>query len=717
MATSKITIPDFEFSAFYYPQLIDALINYKRINLPELTDESDQEPSIQLLRAFALVGHLNNVLIDIIANESTLPTAQLPETIRNMLRLIGYELRSASPAQTDIVYQLSKVFTSPFQIVPAGAQASTPRGDPSQPVIYFEASLGAEITTPTNAIDFAVTVDGGITNVTTQANNGAGFVYPVAIGAILYFGHLSVMWDKLDIQVLAAPTGGTISGVWEFYDGDFDDTQPDHVSVGGALSFQINSLLGNSNRAGATVRVRLNSSGAFEDCISTWDGSHNVIDTTGLLGQSSPSSNTEDYTVGVDWQELDGVVDTTAGFTVSGTVTWTLPQNEDRNWRQTPPFNVFLVRFRTITSTASVGPTIGLCRLDTGKQYVIAAAVQGRTVPAETLGSSNGAPSQKFTSQHDKFISNSQEVRVDGEAWTQVTNFLNSETQDKHYVVELGESDRATIKFGDGKNGKIPPIGQGNIVMDYRFDAADDGNVGFNTVTVDKQGLTFVEKLWNPRSAVGWAEAQSASTASLEQAKQEGPASLRTKEVALGPDDVVDLTIAFVDSNGSNPFSRAIAIEEAFGPKTIGVVCVARGGGVPTTQQLAELETYFNGDKTANPPKAKHIVANQQVTALAFSPHTFDVVATVYAPADVTAAQVINRLTAVLQPEALKEDGLTFIWEFGGEVPVSRIEHEIFLTDPRITKVVLSVPSIDTLLAGRELPTKGNFTITMVATT
>ena len=124
MAT-EITIPSFDFSGFYYPELLEALIQYKRAYVPELTDESEFEPFIQALRAFALTGHLSNTLIDLVANESTLPTAQLTQTVRNMLKLIDYRLSPATPAQTDIIYELSKVFVSTTEVISANAQAAT----------------------------------------------------------------------------------------------------------------------------------------------------------------------------------------------------------------------------------------------------------------------------------------------------------------------------------------------------------------------------------------------------------------------------------------------------------------------------------------------------------------------------------------------------------------------------------------------------------------
>ena len=122
---AEITIPSFDFSGFYYQQILEALLEFKRANVPELSDESAQEPLIQLLRATALVGHLNNTLLDLVANESTLPTSRLPETVRNMLRLIDFELRPASPALVDILFKLSSPLTAvSTEVIPALAKVA-----------------------------------------------------------------------------------------------------------------------------------------------------------------------------------------------------------------------------------------------------------------------------------------------------------------------------------------------------------------------------------------------------------------------------------------------------------------------------------------------------------------------------------------------------------------------------------------------------------------
>ena len=718
MAGTTITVPSFDFSGFYYAEILEALILFKRINAPELSDESDFEPTIQLLRMFALVGHLNNVLVDVTANESTLPTAKLPETVRNMLRLIDYELSPATPSGTDLLYELSRVFTSSTEVIPATAQASTERQAGNVPVIFFEALTGLTIDRSDQfTAVFAEDPDGTFTDHTAAANGGSAFSVwgTVAAGAKIYWGHAQVMHNQLDQNV---GTGADILiGAWEFYDGDAIDTIPDSVTNlgGGVLEFQVNGLLGTNNRAGAEVTVTLNSTTASETVASEWNGTENVVRTS-LLAQSSPSTDVDDYSVGVEWQELDNVTDGTSNLGQTGSVTFDLPQTEIRQWRTVEVNNqeAFYIRFRIVEINSATNPSLAGADMTQGTQYVTAFGTQGRSAVNEVLGSSNGDADQRFETANEQFISGTETVTVDSVEWTRVDNFLNSLSQDQVYRVELGEDNRATIIFGDGSTGAIPSIGQGNVVISYRHNAEEDGNVGADTVTVDKTGLSFVSSITNPRQATGWAQAQDATVESLEQAKIAGPASLRTRDVAIGPSDIVTLVTDFVDENGSKPFGRAKVIEEGFGPKTIEVVVVARGGGQASNAQLTALDEYLNGVE-GDSTKPKRIVANQEAVIVNFEPRAISVTAVVEAPSTVTAAQVVNQLNEILQPEALKDDGVSFLWEFGDEVPRNRIVHEIFRTDPAITDLNLTVPSSDTTLGARELPTIGTVSITIQA--
>ena len=714
-----ITLPDFDFSGFYYPQLLEALIAFKRANVPELTDESDEEPTIQLMRAFALVGHLSNTLVDLVANNSTLPTSELPEVVRNMLRLIDYEMAAASPSQVDVIYELATVITAEIEVVPERAQAATKKEGDVEPV-HFEA-LEALSVEPTDEFSWVLSGNTATPTLfddhTTEANDqtpGVTWqpaVTPAARDAI-YFGHKHAMWDKLSFVFDTALPYGLIF-ILEFYDGNWRKTAPtDVVYGGGQLEFDLTGLLGGEDRRGTIVRVQYNPSTNYEEVVSTWDGFKNIV-TTGLLGQTSPSEVEADYTVGSDWTEITLVEDTTEGWTQDGEYSFQLPQTLTKNWIQTEidGKNAYWLRIRTITSGGG-GPTFEYVRMDEGKQYVHRQLTQGRTT-TDSPSSSTGLPDQEFELAREHFIWNSEEIAVEDEVWTSVENFLDSLPTAKHYAMKLGDNDRGIVTFGSGDKGKVPPTGAANITKSYRYGANQDGNVGAGTVVVDKTGLSYVNSIWNPRQAVGWAQAQGATEASLEEAKIEGPNSLRIKTVALGPDDVVDLAVAWTDENGVKPFARAQAFEEGFGPKTIELVLVTRGGGIATQQQLEAIELYFNGNKYASPPLTKHLVSNQEVGAVNFSPKVIDVVATVYG--EVTAEQVINQLEQNIQPEAKKDDGLTWKWKFGGEVATSQINSIAFKTDPSITKVLISEPAAETtLLQPRELPVLGNVSITVV---
>lgn len=716
MAT-EVTIPDFKFAGLYYAELLESLVTYARQNVPELTDESPYEPFQQFLRMEALIGHMSHVLLDMVANEVFLPTASLADSVRNQLRLIDYRMQPAAPAQADVIYELARVFAAATQVVPANAQVATKRLSDAA-IVYYEA-LTALTVDPTDALSYVLADEGGtFTDYTTEGNSTttpADDFTPWATPAVkdaLYFGHNHVMWNKLGLWLTTAASG--IDGVWEYYDGTTADGAPTSVAQNGAnLDFDLTSILGTENRAGTQVRVQLNETGAYEDVESTWSGSANVCQ-TGLLGQTSPSTTAADYTVGSEWKILDAT-DGTAELTASGALDYDLPQNLTENWIQgaVNGITAFWLRFRITAVSTPTSPVLQYARIDQGKQYVQRLVTQGRTYEDSPLGSSDGTASQSFETSRDHYISGSMRVWVDGDEWgPEVDDFLSSEPGSRHFVVELGTNDKATVLFGDGANGRIPPAGASNIRAQYRAGGETDGNVGASQITVDKSGLSYINKLWNPRQATGWTEAEGASAESLERVKIAGPATLRTKTVAIGPDDVVTLAASFEDTTGARPFERARAFEEGYGEKTIELIVVAAGGGIATADQLEALELWFNGDSNASPPVEKHLVANQEVVAVNYTQKSIDITATVYG--DVEAAEVENALLQVFQPTALKDDGVTYEWDFGATVPRNRIIHEIFATDETITNVVLTTPAADVALLSRELPTLGTISITVI---
>lgn len=718
MTAKQITIPSFDFTAFYYPEILDALIAFKRKNLPELTDESPQEPTIQFMRAFALVGHLNNALIDLVANESTLVTAKLAATVRNMLRLIDYELAAASPAQVLIVYELGRTFIGTYVVVPLRAQCATKRDSVTAAILY-ESDYAVSVT-DTNVVGYASSQDGLVNTVRTAAVNsavGADDFSPWAGAAVVndafYIGHADVMFDRVDLVVQT--NGSGFVGVWEYYDADFIDAAPDAVSVvSGQLRVTLNSWLGIADQTGKVVRVTLASTGTYDEAAVQYASGENFVD-VGLLGQSSPSLVETDYSVGSDWSALALSVDTTNGLTQTGNVQFELPQSETAWWKkwQTPEgASVWAVRFR-VTSPGGSPPSIRTASISEGKQYVAAQCTQGRTVADIPLGSSTGLPDQRFTLANKNHIRGSQIIRVDSEDWVEVSSFLESGPGSKHYVVQLGDNDTATVVFGSGDQGAIPPVGANNIAATaYRVDAVVNGNVGASAINVDKSGLSFVSKLWNPRQANGWSEAEGSTEESLERAKQIAPAQLRVIEVALGPDDVSTLAMKYTDPSGARPVSRSFVIEEGLGPKTMQLIAVAKGGGLLTSDQLIGLSAYFNGDDTVDPPVKKKVVSNQEVTAFNYTQRAIDVTAVVATTASEEA--VTNAIKLLLQPESVDASG-AYNWKFGGTVPRSRIEHEIFGVEGRTTKADVTLSSSEVQLGALELPKPGTISVQIIA--
>jgi hypothetical protein len=156
------------------------------------------------------------------------------------------------------------------------------------------------------------------------------------------------------------------------------------------------------------------------------------------------------------------------------------------------------------------------------------------------------------------------------------------------------------------------------------------------------------------------------------------------------------------------PFGRALVVEEALGPKTVRVVVVGSSGGAATTDYLDELEEYFNGVGLTRGV----LLLNHELSAVNFTPKSIAVTATVYGG---NQAAVENALGQLLSPLARKSDGVSFEWDFGGEVPTSRIIAAIMGTSPQPRRADLALPAGNVTLDPTELPTLGTLNITVVA--
>lgn len=170
MATKVISLPGgMEFAAFYYPELLSSLLAFLRANRDRigLTDENDFEVHVQLLRSFALMGHLSNTKLDTVATEMFVDSAGLLESLKRIFRLVGIELDSASPATAELVAQLSEVTSVDLtDFIPGLAEFST---DAVPPIVY-EANEDGEDLNRTDQVKHVFAVEASTFNATGEFN-------------------------------------------------------------------------------------------------------------------------------------------------------------------------------------------------------------------------------------------------------------------------------------------------------------------------------------------------------------------------------------------------------------------------------------------------------------------------------------------------------------------------------------------------------------------
>lgn len=541
----------------------------------------------------------------------------------------------------------------------------------------------------------------------------------VEAGNKFYFGHTDIMWNRFDVTMPNAPLGP--EGIWEFYDSSETTIQPDSITVDpspGYLRFNLNGLLGITSAKGAHIKIQHVPSGYESNAISDFSAGNNYVDISGYLGQISPSTVIGDYLVFCNWRPIDITEDTTLSGSQrmyqSGRTKFTLPQTASDSWQQYQLYDIdagtqresYFLRYRIVdTPGATAGPEFTTLTFTDGDQYVVFTATQGRTVEDSPLGSSSGQASQEFTLTRAPYILNSTTLFVDEGGgpieWDRVDTFLTSYSTDRHYRVETNSDGTAVIVFGDGTNGKVPPIGTNNIEVTYRIGADDDGNIGNDVLTVNRDGVGVFKEVTNPRSGIFWVEADWNSVEALEKVKVQGPYRLRTMYRAVTPRDAEILATSFVNQNGVRPVARARSYEDAFGPKTIELVVAGQGGASLAQSSRTEIEEYFNGGDDY----LGVLVMNHELTVSNYVPKSVGVEMEVVANSVVTEAMVVQTLTYLLSATAVESDGVSYVWQFGQEVPLSRIIAQVFQISPgNVFKVNITSPSSDIGLSANELP-------------
>jgi len=221
--------------------------------------------------------------------------------------------------------------------------------------------------------------------------------------------------------------------------------------------------------------------------------------------------------------------------------------------------------------------------IPTGADPPVATGTVENSESQDELFESTGLANQELSLTFTPFLDGSAEVSAGNGTFEEVESFLDSGPNDLHFTVVVDQSDRATVRFGDGLQGAVPT---GTIQVLYKTGGGPEGNVDAERIVViegtftDAFGNPVQVTVENPAPASGGTPRQS-----LASAKVLAPASLRTLNRTVSREDYENNALKL------SQVARALMLtsnEDATIGENSGILFVIpQGGGFPS-QALKE---------------------------------------------------------------------------------------------------------------------------------
>lgn len=201
-------------------------------------------------------------------------------------------------------------------------------------------------------------------------------------------------------------------------------------------------------------------------------------------------------------------------------------------------------------------------------------------VTSSVIGTTDGTPNQAI-SLGQNYVHNTISLTIASQLYTNVESFAYAGEEDRYFIVEVDATGTAFIIFGDGINGKIPPIST-SIIADYSTTQGILGNVLAGTITNNTtiSGATFT----NPLAASGGAAYQD-----IESIRKLAPLSIRTLYRAVTKQDYVDMALM------SDGVAKA-AVDYCCG-KEIDIYIGPTNGGIASSILLESTKEYLDTKK------------------------------------------------------------------------------------------------------------------------
>jgi hypothetical protein len=328
---------------------------------------------------------------------------------------------------------------------------------------------------------------------------------------------------------------------------------------------------------------------------------------------------------------------------------------------------------------------------------------QGRRFADELLGVGDGTPDQRYPVLHSPVIrrppgadlqANRDVQLVTGrsgvvQAWWLRETLAFSSRSDRHFMLQIDADDRATVVFGDGVFGSVPPP-EDEIRMTYRTGGGRLGNVPMGSITtiVNAPPLALLgATVTNPMAATGGDDRET-----IEHAVQHAPSVFRSLGRAVTAADYEALALSF------KGVGKVRALSSGWNTVTL-LVSPAGGGKVSDVLELG-LKAYFEDKRMLS-----QVVEVEDVVPVPIRISAHIGVASYYVPDDVAAS--VRRSVAALLAFDVVDFGqsvyLSAVYEAAQEVP-----GVVFVNVTEFRREVVAEPLVEPtgriVLAPDELP-------------
>lgn len=295
-------------------------------------------------------------------------------------------------------------------------------------------------------------------------------------------------------------------------------------------------------------------------------------------------------------------------------------------------------------------------------------ATQGDGIEGEVLGTANGAAGQFYQLGNKPLIDNTISVYVGGVEYVVIKNFIQVGPLDTVCQLETREDDTTTVRFGDGINGKIPPIGE-TVTASYKTGGGLGVNFPKGTLTRMVSGLTGVLEVTNITAAEGGGPKQS-----IQSAKRLFPLTIKSNERCVTLEDYASTTAGFI--NGVLKARAVAGLFQAGGNPILLYVVPNGGGSVPASLSNLIVSSLRYGLSSADPGRS---MGGRRVFVRDAVYVALRVVADVFVNKGSSASQVAARVRAAFaQRYALEAT------DFGTEVDLQDAYNTV---DPKEQKI------------------------------